>query len=306
MSKIKSLALILGVFIMSLLVGYLAFATWQEPTATPPGENVDTPLNRGISDQSKSGGLTIWGGIDTPVLYDTGYDVNPGEYFIDPQGQAVTGLSAVLKENVSIGDTSPPTDRKLYIEARDPGEIGIESWAEYAGIRAGADNPTGYGGFFYSGVENSSVYLAYGDYGIWQNFGSKNYFVGSVGIGTDSPTHKLTVYDAGGDSLAIYGSDTLLHLFGFPTAGETKEWTQGIDPSNNYFEISERLGDGTLSEVLVIGPGGNIGIGTIDPGTNKLEVVGGPIKATDGLIIETRTSDPTSPVTGQIWLRTDL
>jgi len=51
---------------------------------------------------------------------------------------------------------------------------------------------------------------------------------------------------------------------------------------------------------------GNVGIGTTDPGTNKLEVVGGPIKATGGLIIETRTDDPASPVAGQIWLRTDL
>ena len=52
--------------------------------------------------------------------------------------------------------------------------------------------------------------------------------------------------------------------------------------------------------------GGNVGIGTTSPGTNRLEVVGGPIKATGGLIIETRTSDPASPVAGQIWLRTDL
>lgn len=50
---------------------------------------------------------------------------------------------------------------------------------------------------------------------------------------------------------------------------------------------------------------GNVGIGMTNPGTNKLEVVGGPIKATGGLIIETRTSDPSSPVTGQMWLRTD-
>jgi len=51
---------------------------------------------------------------------------------------------------------------------------------------------------------------------------------------------------------------------------------------------------------------GNVGIGTTGPGTNRLEVVGGPIKATGGLIIETRTSDPASPVAGQIWLRTDF
>lgn len=38
----------------------------------------------------------------------------------------------------------------------------------------------------------------------------------------------------------------------------------------------------------------------------KADAAEGTIKATGGLIIETRTSDPASPVTGQIWLRTDL
>jgi hypothetical protein len=51
---------------------------------------------------------------------------------------------------------------------------------------------------------------------------------------------------------------------------------------------------------------GEVGIGTNNPST-KLEVQGGAIKATGGLIIETRDgSDPASPVDGQIWLRTDL
>lgn len=50
--------------------------------------------------------------------------------------------------------------------------------------------------------------------------------------------------------------------------------------------------------------GGNFGIGTTTPSA-ALDV-GGIIKASGGLIIETRTSDPVAPATGRIWLRTDI
>jgi hypothetical protein len=53
--------------------------------------------------------------------------------------------------------------------------------------------------------------------------------------------------------------------------------------------------------------GGSVGIGIDTPTTGtKLEVVGGLIKATGGLIIETRTNTPTAPAAGQLWLRTDI
>ena len=84
-----------------------------------------------------------------------------------------------------------------------------------------------------------------------------------------------------------------------------------LDADNNdaaTFQVNNG-GNGTiftLDESGNLTVSGNVGIGTTNPGTNRLEVVGGPIKATGGLIIETRTSDPASPVTGQIWLRTDL
>jgi hypothetical protein len=40
--------------------------------------------------------------------------------------------------------------------------------------------------------------------------------------------------------------------------------------------------------------------------SEKAESVDGTVKASGGLTIETRTSDPTTPVTGQLWMRTDL
>ncbi len=63
--------------------------------------------------------------------------------------------------------------------------------------------------------------------------------------------------------------------------------------------------DGIRGSENVFAGTGSVGIGTPTPAT-KLEVQGGAIKATGGLIIETRISDPSSPTTGQVWLRTDL
>ncbi len=57
------------------------------------------------------------------------------------------------------------------------------------------------------------------------------------------------------------------------------------------------FGDGFLS--------GNFGIGATST-IYKLEIYGGVTKTTGGLIIETRTDDPTNPETGRMWLRTDL
>ncbi len=54
--------------------------------------------------------------------------------------------------------------------------------------------------------------------------------------------------------------------------------------------------------------GGTVAIGTTNPdNTVKLDVQNGEIKATGGLIIETRNgSDPAPLADGQIWLRTDV
>lgn len=88
---IKSIALIFGVFALSLLVGYLVLA-WTEPTQAPPDENVPTPLNVGDITQTKTGALNIMGNVGigttnpTQTLHINGitrFRTNnyPAEYF---------------------------------------------------------------------------------------------------------------------------------------------------------------------------------------------------------------------------------
>ena len=57
------------------------------------------------------------------------------------------------------------------------------------------------------------------------------------------------------------------------------------------------------ANALTVLKNGNVGIGTTTP-SQKLEVAGGNVKATDGIIMETRTTNPTGVVAGQVWLCT--
>jgi len=96
MFKIKSFALILGVFIMSFLIGYLVFAAWQEPNTAPPGGNVSAPVNVGQNEQWKEGGLAVGaegitpfdvtGSITAPIFYDANDHNNR---YVDPSGISV-------------------------------------------------------------------------------------------------------------------------------------------------------------------------------------------------------------------------
>ncbi|MCX6718567.1 MAG: hypothetical protein NTY81_03140 [Candidatus Staskawiczbacteria bacterium] len=137
-------------------------------------------------------------------------------------------------------------------------------------------------------------------------------FAVNVGIGTATPSAKLEIYTGNGTS----GIKTSLICNG--TTSNNKLWT---DASGNIICGADASGSGTgnlidtLSDTLGAGDNaeghnavnfGNVGIGTATPAT-KLEIVGGLTKTTGGLIIETRNgSDPSSPATGQLWLRTDI
>jgi len=183
---------------------------------------------------------------------------------------------------------------------------------------------------------DSSGALAPGDAG-----GRTLYDLGNVGIGMMMPSGELHIQDSLGNvnifltsgtsgmSLISFGDtdDTTEGVIGYDADSQAllfrdnTDWRMTIDNGNvgigtmepqNKLDIEGAVAIGASYSGTETGPSngviieGNVGIGTTNPGTNKLEVVGGPIKATGGLIIETRTSDPASPATGQIWLRIDI
>lgn len=60
----KTTALTFGILVICFVVAFYVVA-WQEPTEVPPGGNVPAPLNVGSDGQTKEGGLTINGVLET-------------------------------------------------------------------------------------------------------------------------------------------------------------------------------------------------------------------------------------------------
>lgn len=142
-----------------------------------------------------------------------------------------------------------------------------------------------------AGVENTNVMRIQSD--------------GKVGINKTDPVSNFHIYENNtttgtGAGLTIEQDGTGDAVAQFLTTG-LQRWVVGIDNSSSgKFRFATSANVGTDSKVT-IEPGGDVGIGTTNP-TSKLHVVGGPINADDGLIIETLASDPASPQDGRVWL----
>jgi hypothetical protein len=124
MSKTKSLALILGVLVMSFLVGYLIFA-WTEPSQAPPAGNVPAPINVGSKDQWKEG-LLGFGGSEAssgfPFELAAGeiaakafYDTDNSSWYLNPASTSYAGL---FNGTVGIGTNTPDTNYKLDVNGK--------------------------------------------------------------------------------------------------------------------------------------------------------------------------------------------
>ena len=103
-------------------------------------------------------------------------------------------------------------------------------------------------------------------------------------------------------------------------AGVVYAWTEPASAPPSPGNISTPINDGITGQVKQGGLSLNyssspaayglivknglvaIGTDTVSGSGVKLEVQGGAIKATNGFIVETRSSDPSSPAVVQMWL----
>jgi hypothetical protein len=119
---------------------------------------------------------------------------------------------------------------------------------------------------------------------------------GGVGIGTPNPAAKLDVAGSVRAETVTVSLGLYSPLFNL-----------GSD-SNGNLDLGNSFGNGTSPFIdfhYGVGANQDYNVRLINDGNRRLSC-DGVFKASGGLIIETRTSDPSSPAPGQIWLRTDL
>jgi hypothetical protein len=114
---------------------------------------------------------------------------------------------------------------------------------------------------------------------------------GNVGIGTSSPTNKLTITD-GATPYALADASQLLQIKRNASNGASANGASILLANNSngfslkYGGTTDRLGfiDGGSNEDLTILNGGNVGIGNTNPTNYKLEVDSSASTATIGVI----------------------
>jgi hypothetical protein len=105
---------------------------------------------------------------------------------------------------------------------------------------------------------------------------------GQLGVGTTSPTKKLTVFGTGAGNATVQiegegGADPYINFL----ANNTQHWSAGIDDSDSdKFTIAKHSALGT-NDYFVLDTSGRVGIGTTSP-AQKLHVSGGNLKV-DGV-----------------------
>ena len=238
------------------------------------GIRFNTGYGAGTLVTDVSGNITVssGGGAGGPYLPLTAGSGNTltGDLFIEGASTPkirLTDTTNSLEGQIRVGNNY------MYIEADTPDSVGSTR------ILFRTDGLTA---LYLDGNQNATFAEAIAVQGT-----GDSYFTGNVGIGTTSPSEKLSIEGAGEQILSIYSTDTgavntpktFIKMYGENTASAKREQVRiasapGSSASSaGQLIISTSDTDTTLKERLRINEDGNVGIGTTSP-DEKLEVIG--------------------------------
>ncbi|MBI4837450.1 MAG: hypothetical protein HY813_03560 [Candidatus Portnoybacteria bacterium] len=195
----------LPVFSAIILVAGIAYAVWTEPTAIPPGDNVDAPINIGTTSQYKSGALGIGGALRG--YSNAIFDGNVGIGTTTPTSPAPNGQG----NNVDVNDVYIRSIGKWASELSGAGGSGLR---KFVGPTPNSYNGAGVGGYAGGDAKCAVAYpgsrmCMSADFvsikptaiGWYNNFASWYYYnpVTSGYIGTDCRGWTSSASSAGGN-----------------------------------------------------------------------------------------------------------
>jgi hypothetical protein len=268
-----------------------------------PAYNLDVNGSANIvSSLNVAGGIT--GALSAAYVSAGAFGSNTGGGTYSFPGQV-----AVNTSSVTTGGWFPPTFQ-VWGDGRFNSQTDANAYVDIS-------SANGYGGLISLSGENglgSSIINASGNTALLNNSGQPTFAVDQSGnsavarnlaVGTTTTsTATLFVTNSSNPEIRI-GNDTALRgRIGIVTnAGYINQGSllNSLVIGNNAGAL--HLGTNSIVR-MTVDTSGNVGIGTTTP-RYTLDV-NGIIRAQQGLIIPAVTADPSSPVNGQIWLRTDI
>ncbi|MGC9049232.1 MAG: hypothetical protein ACP5IX_03400, partial [Patescibacteria group bacterium] len=259
--------------IFSLLFFIFNFVlAWIEPTAPPPGDNVNPPINTAFINQYKRGDIAIGTssieiGTASPFrLYISGEEMqahsgsgesnigiiatgagNAAAIYLRAKGAGGTGETARIYQPAGTGDLYFETNSEKRLVITSSGNVGI-----------GTTAPTARLDVIGTGTTSATAALRIKNSALTENVTVLDN--GNVGIGTTEPVGKLHVRGGKVYIDLAHTTPPVVNLFqirSYGYAGEEPIFT--VDSSGN-------VGIGTTNS-------GNVGIGTTVP-TARLDVIG--------------------------------
>ncbi|MFH1401553.1 MAG: hypothetical protein ABIG40_01150 [Parcubacteria group bacterium] len=310
----KIISLTFGVLVLLFVVGFYVYA-WTEPGAPPPDPNVDAPINRGLTPQTKTGNLTlpnlylnavgnegsvynanIVQGYNDLIIYSNSSKNTP----IYLEGNPVVINNDAGTGNVGIGIQNPGDNLHIFTNTT---QTTPQIFIEQDGISGDAAIEMGIiGDSYIMGIDNSDsdkFKISYSSIQGFASLGSSDRltidFSGNVGIGDNSPLSLLTV--GSGDRFQVNSSGDIIRIksltYSWPSAqitgvltndgtgGLTWAAASGGNPGGSDGQVQYNNGGvfGGASSLYYDDVNNRIGIGTSNP-SSLLEISGGETKIT--------------------------
>ncbi len=273
--NVKKHLTVVAICVFSLACFLGRVFAWDDPTKTPPQDNVLPPVNVSSTNQTKTGDLNIGGGLEYWITKD-------GDSFALKNSSDVENF--ILGQNgftgISLGSLTPDATAKLDLNGRirirggTPG-AGKVLTSDAAGL---ASWTTATGGAMPVGT-NGQTLRHDGTNWIGNNILCNDGT--NIGIGTCSPSSKLEV----SGQIKITGGNPGNNKILASDANGLASWKTVADlglalPAGSSNQTLRHDGTSWIANSLLINDGTNIGIGTAAPGA-KLDV-SGQIKISGG------------------------